>query len=396
VNLGVDPDDLATCVQCGLCLTSCPTYRVTGNEAWSPRGRIHLMRDVERGALEVTDDVTRAFETCIQCLGCETACPSGVPYGRLIERTRTTLAARGTITPRWYRWALAAVWHPRLLHAGSAVLSAAGRRGLPVRRIGIPLDVPIRRRPHRTSGGDVYLFTGCVMDSWQRHVHEASQLALEAVGFGVTPTGAGAPCCGALHAHAGLPRGIERAVSTLLRALDASTPIVVDAAGCGAAMKGYGTHLGSPEAAALSARVVDVCELLATRLDRLPERPRLDVRVAIQDPCHLRHVQRVHAATREVLARVVREVVELDDDGICCGAGGGYSVLEPALAAEVRARKLAAVDRARPDVVASANPGCALHLGVGPHRVVHPVELVAAALRETPLDLADRRPPATS
>jgi glycolate oxidase iron-sulfur subunit len=380
-HLGIDDGELDQCVQCGLCLSSCPTYRVTGDETRSPRGRIALMREVQRGGAPVTVEVVDAFETCIQCRGCEPACPSGVPYGRLIEQTRTALVADGTIPTRRWRLALAALSRPRLLRAGSTALAIAGRMHLLPRRLGLPDDVPLRRRPQRPSGHDVVLFTGCVMDAWQRDVHHATQRVLEAAGFGVTPSGDGAPCCGALHAHAGLRDQARDLAVRTIRALGGDAPIAVDSAGCGAAMKEYGHLVGTSEAVAFAARVVDVQELLARHLDRLPDVAPLEVRAAVQDPCHLRHVQRVHLDTRRVLERFVREVVELDDDGMCCGAGGMFSLRQPDLAGDVRDRKADAIRRARPDVVASANPGCSIHLrGLG-ERVAHPMELVDEAIR---------------
>jgi len=154
----------------------------------------------------------------------------------------------------------------------------------------------------------------------------------------------------------------------------------VNSAGCGAAMKDYGRLLGTDEAKAFSDRVYDIGEWLAPRIDRIPTVTPLDLRVAVQDPCHLRHVQRAHQSTRVVLAPFVRELVELDDDGLCCGAGGAYSVLEAASANSIRERKMAAIDRVAPDVVASANPGCSMHLaGVGVV-TAHPMTLIFQAL----------------
>jgi glycolate oxidase iron-sulfur subunit len=218
------------------------------------------------------------------------------------------------------------------------------------------------------------------MDAWQRHVHRDAQRVIEAAGFGVWPTGDRAPCCGALQGHAGLAHRAERLAERTIRALPSDAPILVDSAGCGAAMKRYGRLLGTDEARSFSARVRDVQEWLSDHLGKLDAVPPLDVRVAIQDPCHLRHAQRVHQATRSVLTPFVRELVELDDEGLCCGAGGAYSVLEPAMATQIRARKLASIDRARPDVVASANPGCSIHLELAGVAVAHPMTLIARAL----------------
>ena len=148
------------------------------------------------------------------------------------------------------------------------------------------------------------------------------------------------------------------------------------------ALKEYGHLLGTPEAEAFSARVYDIHEWLATRLDDLPATPKLDLCVAVQDPCHQRHVQRVHDATRAVLAPYVHKIIELDDDGLCCGAGGAFSVLHPQLATDIRDRKVDAIERVSPDIVASANPGCSLHLAAGGVEVVHPMQLIDQALHQ--------------
>lgn len=380
MDLHLDERELASCVQCGLCLPHCPTFRVSGDESRSPRGRIALMRAVQREDAPLTDEVVRAFETCVQCRGCETACPSQVPFGHLMERTRETLAERHASTPRWLRAGLAQLEHPRRLRAGTAALAVGQRLGLVPSRLALP-PLKLRNRPHRSSGDDVLLFTGCVMDAFQREVHQAGQRLVEATGFGVEPTGDRAPCCGALHVHAGLGGDARRLAARTVEALAGSQPILVDSAGCGAAMKDYGRLLGTSEAEVFSARVFDIQEWLAPRMGELaPPRP-LDLRVAVQDPCHLRHVQRAHLGTRTFLAPFVRELVELDDDGLCCGAGGAYAVLEPEIARQVRARKLAAIARAAPDVVASANPGCSMHLAAAAGvRVLHPTVLAWAAL----------------
>lgn len=382
MNLGIDNDELAACVQCGLCLPHCPTFRVTGDETASPRGRIALMRAVQWEGAPLQDEVVRAMETCVQCRGCEPACPSGVPFGRMMEATRATLAQARRTTPRWQRIGLKVLGHPRLLRSGSTVLAALQRlRAVPSSRLGLPARLPLRQAPLRGSGTDVWLFTGCVMDAWQRSTHAAVQRVLEAAGFGVTPTGDRAPCCGALHTHAGLASDARRFASQVIAALPGDAPVLVDSAGCGAALKDYGHLLGTPEAVAFAGRVRDASEFLAEHRDRLPSAPVLPLRVAVQDPCHLRHVQRAHLPVRDVLAPYVAQIVELDDDGLCCGAGGAYSALEPALAGEIRERKLGAIGRARPDVVASANPGCSLHLGAAGVPTCHPLELVDEALR---------------
>lgn len=170
MNLHLDDDELSSCVQCGLCLPHCPTFRITGDESQSPRGRIALMRAVHNDDAPVTFDVRRSFETCVQCRGCETACPSGVQYGHLIEDVRESLANAHVMTPWWQRASLVVLTHPRLLRAGSRVLALLQRARVIPKRLGLP-PLPLRSAPLRSSGTDVYLFTGCVMDAWQRQVH---------------------------------------------------------------------------------------------------------------------------------------------------------------------------------------------------------------------------------
>lgn len=385
MDLRLDDDELTSCVACGLCLPHCPTFVITGRDTESPRGRIALMRAVQNEGAPVTAEVVRSMETCVQCLGCETACPSGVPFGHLMEGTRAVLAAEGRITPWWQRLGLRMLRHRRLLLAASTLLAVAGRlRLVPMRRLGLPARLPLRRGRHGASGSDVWLFTGCVMDAWQRDTHLAVQRVLEAAGVGVAPTTGAAPCCGALHVHAGLEPEAAMIARQVISALSADDrPVLVDSAGCGAAMKHYGRLLGTAEAHAFSERVFDVHEWLADRLDVLlddPEVGPLELTVAVQDPCHLRHAQRSHEAVPVVLGPFVRELVTLDDDGLCCGAGGAYSMLEPELAGAIRRRKTAAVERSGASVVASANPGCSLHLAAAGLDVRHPLELVAQAL----------------
>jgi glycolate oxidase iron-sulfur subunit len=397
VDLGVVDDELACCVACGLCLPHCPTYRVTGEEALSPRGRIAAMRQVQWEGAEPDDAFHRSMATCVQCRGCETACPSGVPFGHLIEDTKANLPR-----DRWprqpiprqeslVRLGLRALGHHRLLLAGSSLVGAAQRlRLLPrrlSRRLGLPDRVPLRRTPRlRSSGTDVWLFTGCVMDAWMRDVHADVQRVVESAGAGVALPGPGAACCGALALHAGLRPDARALAERTMRAFPGEAPILVDAAGCGAMLKDYGHLLGTARAEAFAARVRDVHEWLAERMDRLPpaaeggDRPT----VAVQDPCHLRHVQRVHQSVRTVLEPYA-DVVELDDEGLCCGAGGAYALSQPELAGAIRERKVAAIARAGAPLVASANPGCALHLRAsGIVEAVHPCQLVARRLAGTP------------
>ena len=387
-RLAVDDDELAACVSCGLCLPHCPTWRVTGDESASPRGRIAAMRAVHAGDAPMDHVFTAVMDLCVQCRACEPACPSAVPFGRLMEGARATLARETQYQPWWRRWAYGVLGHHRLLLRLSTAAAVAQRVGVAVATPGLP-ELAFKRPPLAPSldsvpeagKADAWLFLGCVMDAWLRPTHVSVQRVMEAAGTGVAHPGKGGDCCGALHTHAGLEEGARAYAERVMASMPGDGVIVVDSAGCGAALKGYGHVLGTAEARGFSARVRDVHEWLAERLDRLPPASRrIPGPVAIQDPCHLRHVQRAHQHVRSVLSPYVEELVELDDEGMCCGGGGAYSALHPDMAGELRARKLAAIGRTGASVVASANPGCALHLASEGLEVRHPVELVARAI----------------
>lgn len=383
MDLRIDDDELASCVSCGLCLPHCPTFRVTGEEAKSPRGRIAAMRAVQIEDAPVTPQFVEFMETCVQCRGCEPACPSGVPFGHLMEATRSTLATNRSVAPWTQRLGLRLLSHHRVVLAGSTLLAVAQRLRLVPRRFGLP-TLPLRRpRAVESTGDDAWFFTGCVMDAWQRDVHQDTARVLDAVGVTFRVPGAQGSCCGALHVHAGVTLEARDLAERVISSMPGTAPIVVNSAGCGAALKEYGHLLGTAEAADFSRRVRDVHELVEERIELLREKVRADVDraspVIVQDPCHLRHVQRAHLAVRAVLG-AVGTVIELDDDGLCCGAGGAYSVTQPELSASIRDRKLASLERAGDWVVASANPGCMMHLAAAGVTVRHPMQIVAAAL----------------
>jgi glycolate oxidase iron-sulfur subunit len=385
--LGIDDDTLAQCVACGLCLPHCPTYRVTGREFASPRGRIAAMRAVESGAAPIDDEFERAMVECVQCRGCEAACPSSVQFGTMMETTRAALQERrrGDQT-RWRRafdavaYRLVLPYHAVLLSV-TWVLLVAQRLRLVPRRFSLPsLSARSLARPlDVTVGGEpsAWLFTGCVMDAWLRDTHRATARVMRAVGATIARPGAGGSCCGALHVHAGRRDDARRLARRVIASMPGTAPVVVNSAGCGAAMKDYGALLGTPEARAFAARVRDFSEWVA-------EQPPVAVRkaksrVIVQDPCHLRHVQRAHLAVRSVL-KPAYDLIELDDEGLCCGAGGAYAAEQPELAGEIRARKAAAITRAAdgsPAVVVSGNPGCMLHLRGAGFDVRHPADLLA-------------------
>ena len=394
--LALNADELSACVSCGLCLPTCPTYRVTGRESASPRGRIGLMRAIESGASELNGVTATFFDECVQCRACDVACPSGVPFGHLIEDTKAAMAGalprrRSLLTRVAFRIGLGTLGHQRLLRVGGAA-AVLGRQVLPT-RLGIP-RVPLRQIFRKltvvsTTQSPVILFTGCVMDVWQRDVHQDTINVLEKSGACVEISGSAAPCCGALHLHAGdRENARKRAVSTMASLGDSELPILVNSAGCGAALKDYGRLIGTPAAHHFSSRVMDVHEWLAAdpeRIQRLALQP-TGRSVVVQDPCHLKNAQRLTAPVRTVLSGAYT-IIETSDDGVCCGAGGAYSVLQPTLSIDIRQRKVealhAAMDAAgapQSTVVASGNPGCMMHLACANVVTQHPMSLVAAAM----------------
>jgi glycolate oxidase iron-sulfur subunit len=275
----------------------------------------------------------------------------------------------------------------RALLAGSTMVAVAQRLRLAPRRMGLA-RLPLRRGPAvAPTGSDVWLFTGCVMDAWLRETHRNTARVLDALGVTYAVPGPLGSCCGALHTHAGLHEEAVELARRVMASMPGTAPIVVNSAGCGAALKDYGHLLGTDGARRFAARVFDINEWIAPQLDTLPELRRMPTPVIVQDPCHLRHVQKAHLPVRAVVGRLA-DVVELDDDGLCCGAGGAYSALQPELAGEIRERKVAAVERAvarsGATIVVSANPGCSMHLrpplaerGI---EICHPIDLLAEAL----------------
>jgi glycolate oxidase iron-sulfur subunit len=403
---GLDP-----CVHCGFCLPACPTYLATGDENESPRGRIVLMRALERGDLLPTDtDLRHHLDNCLGCLGCEPVCPSGVAYGRGLSTARRTLwgsnpsaltqrvmltifAAPQLWRPlftlaRWFR----ATALPRLL-AGSGRVGftwgmLAASSGLPRSRRGH--SGPRRVPPSNRDGPTVALFRGCVMDTLFPHVHDAARRVLEVNGFRVVDI-PGQQCCGALHEHAGAEEEAQRLAQMNVTAFATGVDyIAVDSAGCGALLKDYGHLLRTAPAVTMAASVRDVSELLADTGPRAGAA--LPMRVAYDAPCHLHHAQGVVDAPLAVL----RAIPELDiclPDGHerCCGSAGLYSLDRPALARQILDDKMASILSHQPDAIVTGNPGCLMQLGAGsfaagrPIPAVHPVELLDESYRRAGL-----------
>jgi glycolate oxidase iron-sulfur subunit len=394
------------CVHCGFCLQACPTYLTLEDENDSPRGRIVLMHALVEGTLPVDDpDVRTHIDRCLGCRACETACPSGVPYGHLLEATRATLTAKQPNAPI-ARAILFTFAHPALLSL--AMLGGRIARGLRLSsllarlpgRLGFAMAMleatrtPVARTAYRPAGdgsrGSATLLTGCVMEGLFTETNRATERTLTANDYAIVPT-SGQRCCGALHAHAGDADAARTLARRNIAAFEASGAdfIVVNAAGCGALMKEYEHLLADDDAwreraAAMSARVRDVSELLA---DAGP-RPgaALDVTVTYDAPCHLLHAQRISTPPLRVLAAVPGlSLVPLAGSEHCCGSAGIYNLVEPDVSDGVLAPKLANIADTHASLVATGNPGCLMQIGAGLHqsgsrvRVVHPVDLLDAS-----------------
>ncbi|MEC7916273.1 MAG: heterodisulfide reductase-related iron-sulfur binding cluster [Actinomycetota bacterium] len=378
-DLPISSEDLSSCVSCGLCLPHCPTYRVTQEEGSSPRGRIALMQRAHHEGV-VDAEFVHFIDSCIQCRGCETACPAGVEFGSMMETTREALTTQTRYVPWWLRLGYRVLGSQGALLAASKLAAILQRLSLIPRSLGLP-RIPLIQRRLMSSGTDVWLFTGCVMDAWMRDTHRAVQRVIESTGNAVAFPDKRAVCCGALHVHAGLGPDARRLATRTIEAFPGDNPILVDSAGCGAQLKEYGHLLGSDSARKFSERVFDVHEWLAQRIEDLPQVDLTPPRIAVQDPCHLRHAQRVHEAVYQVLGRYA-EPIPVNDDGLCCGAGGAYATLHSQMASDVRDRKVDAIERIDAQEVASANPGCVLHLRSAGIAIRHPLEIVDALIRK--------------
>ena len=384
-------DDLATCVHCGLCLDACPTFRVTGLETESPRGRIYLMTQWKRGTMEFAEEQVRHIDLCLGCRTCEGVCPSGVPYGRIIEAGRADVEDARRPSPKRKASMLALrqlVGHPgRLRAAGTATRLAQKLHLTSIARSGRMLP-PLRPQFRRPAGdvapaiGErkhrVAFLVGCVMPILYPQSHDAATRLLQLAGCEVWfPPGE--RCCGALFAHNGDVEGAERLreANTRVYAAGDFDALIVDSAGCGAHLKDF-----YPE---LKGRVKDLTEWLAEV--GLPEpKQKVKLRVTYQDACHLAHAQRIKKQPRELIKALPGvEWVEMRHAEICCGAAGLYSTLEPAMSRRILDEKMVDVLATKAEVLAVANPGCQMQLESGLRakgsamKVEHVSELLARA-----------------
>jgi glycolate oxidase iron-sulfur subunit len=401
-------EDLAACVACGLCLPHCPTYRVTGEESASPRGRIAAMRSVAEGRSEPETTFARFMDLCLVCRACEDVCPSHVPFGRMMERARVQIEPLRSRRARLLRWLGLEVVLPRkkLLWLAAA-LQPVGRVFLPRRaRDLVPRRSELFRRlpnvtePSDRPRGTVALLSGCVQDRWFRRVNRSTIRVLARNGWRVVVPRS-QQCCGALAAHHGRLDTARALAQRAVGAFADSNVVVVNAAGCGAHLKDVGDLLGTPEAHALSAKVRDVMELLHDEgLSETPTREAATGTIAYHDACHALRAQGLRAQPREVLEAIPGlEIAEIADGDVCCGAAGLYNVLEPELSAELRRRKAEAIAATNATTVASANPGCTMQIVAGLQdlesdvEVVHPIELLDRAYASADAQRASRHPP---
>ncbi|HJQ99995.1 MAG TPA: heterodisulfide reductase-related iron-sulfur binding cluster [Methylomirabilota bacterium] len=404
-------DGLRACVHCGICLPTCPTYRVLGEEMDSPRGRIYLMRAAAEDRIGLTPTMAQHLDLCLGCRACETACPSGVPFGQLLEATRGQFERRGVMAPTrdsvTLRFILEIFPSPARLGAmlhGLRMYQWTGMQAL-VRGLGllapfaklrameallprVPLPGPPlpelipARGPRRGRAG---LLLGCAQRFFYPDVNRDTARLLAAAGYDVVAPRA-QECCGALHLHAGRVDEFRAMARRLMPAFADVDVIVVNAAGCGSALKEYGHWLPDDAARLFAERVRDVSEVLAG--SDLPLRP-MPQTVTYHDACHLAHGQKIRAQPRELLRRIPGLVlVDLPDSDLCCGSAGVYNLLEPEMAGELGRRKAASIGETGARVITAGNPGCLMQIqqhcreaGMDVE-VVHPVTLLARALEE--------------
>ncbi|BCG03337.1 glycolate oxidase iron-sulfur subunit (plasmid) [Paraburkholderia sp. PGU19] len=387
---------LRSCVHCGFCNATCPTYQLLGNELDGPRGRIYLIKQLLEGE-PVSDKTQLHLDRCLTCRNCETTCPSGVTYHRLLDIGRAELERRveRPVGERLTRKGL------RTVIPQPAVFGALLKTGRMVRSI-LPASVqakiparaavPPKARPALRHARRVLMLEGCVQTSLSPNTNAAAARVLDRLGISVMSVRE-AGCCGATDYHlnaqdAGLDRA-RRNIDAWWPAIEAGAEAIVQtASGCGAFVKEYGhllrnDPLYAAKAARVSALARDLVEVLAKEpLDVLqPADDAVAMRVAFHCPCTLQHAQKLGGAVESVLTRLGFDLSAVPDAHLCCGSAGTYSITQPELAQKLRDNKMAALESGKPDVIATANVGCQMHLdGAGKTQVRHWIELVEEAL----------------
>jgi glycolate oxidase iron-sulfur subunit len=430
IGSGIEYERFLDCVHCGLCTAACPTYLETGNENDSPRGRIYLMRAVTDGRLELTDTVKGHLDLCLDCRSCETACPSGVQYGRLIEPFRVEMQQSAAAKPGgaksdWFqKWILYGLFpYPQRMRwaLAPARLMQALKLDRLVERVGLLNLIPERlRRMYRLlptlksreaafpellpakgpRRARVALFTGCVADAMFQHVNWATARVLQANGCDVVIPRQQV-CCGAIHYHSGagepaldLARNNAKAFS-----VDDVDAVIINVAGCGSMLKDYGhmaTELARGDETTIhtlekfATKVKDVSEFLAA-LGPVKPQGEIRLKATYHDACHLCHAQKIREQPRELLSLIPGlEVVPLAESEICCGAAGSYNLTEPEMADRLARRKIQNILDTGAQAVIMGNAGCALQIQAtlrdsgSDVKVVHPMELLDLSYSQQP------------
>ncbi|MEZ5754875.1 MAG: glycolate oxidase subunit GlcF [Paracoccaceae bacterium] len=393
---------LRSCVHCGFCTATCPTYQVLGDELDSPRGRIYLIKEMLETGRAADARTVKHIDRCLSCLSCMTTCPSGVHYMHLVDHARAHIEAtyKRPFTDRALRFVLAKVLpYPMRfrLAIGLAKMGKPFARLIPDARVQAMLDMVPKRVPPVSRNDDpqsfaplgarkirVALMTGCAQKALNTDINDATIRLLRRLGCEVVvPRGMG--CCGALTHHMGREGEAHGFAAANIRAFMAEVrgegldAVVINTSGCGTTVKDYGHMFRNDALAADAARVAglacDISELLA-RIG-LPEGAAKGLRVAYHAACSLQHGQQVKSAPKELLKRVGFEVVEPADSHLCCGSAGTYNLLQPEISRELKARKVRTLEARGPDVIAAGNIGCMMQIGSGTAvPVVHSVELL--------------------
>jgi glycolate oxidase iron-sulfur subunit len=393
---------LRSCVHCGFCTATCPTYQVLGDELDSPRGRIYLIKEMLESGRAADARTVKHIDRCLSCLACVSTCPSGVDYMHLIDQARAYVEK--TYRRPWHdralRWVLAKVIpHPTRFRL--ALLAAKIGRPfaplIPDARLRAMLAMAPKTIPPVSRNDDpqifaatgerrmrVALMTGCAQKALNTDINDATIRLLRRLGCEVViPRGMG--CCGALTHHMGREAEAHASAAANVAAFMAEKnaagldAVVINTSGCGTTVKDYGHMLGGEEAAMVSALAMDISELLVKI--GLPEGAPKGLRVAYHAACSLQHGQQVKTAPKDLLKRVGFTVVEPADSHLCCGSAGTYNLLQPEISAQLKARKVETLEAKNPDVIAAGNIGCMMQIGSGTGvPVVHTVELLDWAL----------------
>ncbi|MCF1707459.1 glycolate oxidase subunit GlcF [Tabrizicola sp. J26] len=393
---------LRTCVHCGFCTATCPTYQVLGDELDSPRGRIYLIKDMLEQGRPADEKTVKHIDRCLSCLACMTTCPSGVHYMHLVDHARAHIEKtyRRPLSDRILRWTLAKVIpHPTRFRIAllGARLGRPIARLIPDRRIRAMLAMAPDHLPSVSRNDDpqvfaaegprrmrVALMTGCAQKALNTDINDATIRLLRRLGCEVV-IAKGQGCCGALTHHMGREHEAHATAARMIAAYTAEIrsggldAIVINTSGCGTTVKDYGHMFRNDplatEAAEVSARALDVSELLVKL--GLPSGAPKGLRVAYHAACSLQHGQKVKTAPKDLLKQTGFEVVEPADSHLCCGSAGTYNLLQPEISGELRARKVATIEARSPQVIAAGNIGCMMQIGSGTTiPVVHTVELL--------------------